>query len=334
MTRARTPSASGRVLRLARAIAAGLAALIVILLLLPPPGASGIRSHPDPARGFTEALRGAAKIEARDTRGVNPECRTRLMTHGVRTRDALVLIHGLTNCPRQFETLAARFHARGWNVLVARIPHHGLADRMTEDLGQLDAIELARFTDELIDVAAGLGERVTIAGLSLGGVAAAWAGQERPDVHRAVAIAPMFGVAHVPRTFTGLLARALLAIPDRFVWWDSKARERLEGPRQVYPRFSTRAIGEILRLGFAVQARASRDRPAATTLSVVSVGGDPAVDNGASAAIVARWKRSGARVDTYEFPRALGLDHDLIDPEQVGARIDLVYPELERIIAP
>ncbi len=318
----------------AAAIVVAVSTLIVIVLLLPPPGASGIRSHPSPARDFPDAMRRAAVLEARDTPDVNPNCRTRLLTHGDRTPDALVLIHGLTNCPRQFELLATRFHARGWNVIVARIPHHGLADRMTEDLGQLDAAELARFTDELVDIGAGLGEHVTIAGLSLGGTAAAWAGQERRELHHAVAIAPMFGVSRVPRAFTGLLTRALLTFPDRFVWWDSKARERLAGPPQVYPRFSTRAIGEILRLGMAVRADAGRRAPAAGTLSMVSVGGDPAVDNASSAEIVSRWKRHGARVDTYEFPRALRLNHDLVDPEQFGARIDVVYPELERILSP
>jgi len=308
--------------------------LVLVAMLLPPPGLAGIQSRPDPARGFDDALRRAAAIEARDTPEVNPDCRTRLLTHGARTRDALVLIHGITNCPRQFDVLARRFHGRGWNVIVARIPHHGLKDRMTDDLGQLDAAEMARFTDELIDVAAGLGERVTIAGLSLGGVAAAWAGQERPEVYRAVAIAPMFGVAHLPRGLTAPFTRALLVMPDRFIWWDAKARERLEGPPQVYPRFSTRAIGEVLRLGLAVQAGAARHKPAAHELALVNVEGDPAVNNAASEAIVSRWKHFGARVETYEFPKELGLNHDLIDPDQVGARIDVVYPELERMLSP
>ena len=45
-----------------------------------------------------------------------------------------------------------------------------------------------------VDIAAGLGDQVTIAGLSAGGVVAAWAAQHRRDVHRAVLIAPSLGV--------------------------------------------------------------------------------------------------------------------------------------------
>ena len=44
-------------------------------------------------------------------------------------------------------------------------------------------------------------------------------------------------------------------------------------------------------------------------------------------------RAGGTRVDTYEFPRALGLNHHLIDSEQVGLRIDVVYAELERILS-
>lgn len=315
-------------------IVVGLVTMVALLVALPPPDLSRLESHPQPARSYAEALEQWGTLAAADSADVNPECRSQVLVHGVRTRNVLVLLHGLTNCPKQFVRLGDHFHEQGWNVIIVRLPHHGLADRMTTDLARLDAHELVRLTDRVIDVAVGLGDRVTVAGLSLGGVAAAWAGQERAEVRRAVMIAPLFGVAPIPALFTAGLARALLLLPNRFVWWNDRERERLHGPPQVYPRFSTRALGETLRLGFAVRSAAEHRAPAAHEVVLVSIGGDPAVHNGLSAQVVSMWRRHGAAVETYEFPSRLHLGHDVIDPEQVGARIDLVYPELERLLDP
>ena len=44
------------------------------------------------------------------------------------------------------------------------------------------------------------------------------------------------------------------------------------------------------------------------------------------------WKRRGGIVRSFEFPAVLKLSHDMIDPEQVGAKIDVVYPMLDQLI--
>jgi len=60
---------------------------------------------------------------------------------------------------------------------------------------------------------------------------------------------------------------------------------------------------------------------------MITVGGDIAADNGAAAALVDAWRAHGAsRVFTYEFPEALHLNHDVVDPEQVGGNPSLTYP--------
>lgn len=66
-----------------------------------------------------------------------------------------------------------------------------------------------------------------------------------------------------------------------------------------------------------------------TEALVITVGSDAAIDNGAAAALPRAWashRRDAARV--YEFPARLGLNHDIIDPEQVGGNPALVYPVL------
>ena len=65
---------------------------------------------------------------------------------------AVLLFHGFTNCPQQFDELARRFHARGCNVYVPRIPHHGLKDRLTRDLENVTVDELADFTTSAFEL--------------------------------------------------------------------------------------------------------------------------------------------------------------------------------------
>jgi len=307
--------------------AGALVAVVAWLLFVPP--ATRFVSHPDPAPDYAAALRRIEALRAAEPSDLNPLCRLELMSHGRRTGRAVILLHGLTNCPRQFEALGRELHARGANVLIARIPHHGLADRLTPDMERLTANELTRFGDQTIDIGRGLGDSVTVAGLSLGAVVAAWLAQERSDVDRAIVIAPVFGVPQLWAPLTPGLTRVFRWIPDQFVWCDDKMRERVPGPPYVYPRFSTRALGEVLRLGAAVEVAARRTAPRAGAVTLVTVEDDPAVNNRAALDVERSWRaRAGGRIGAYQFPRRLRLGHDLIDPLQPYQRVDLVYPVL------
>ena len=111
-------------------------------------------------------------------------------------------------------------------------------------------------------------------------------------------------------------------------------REKLLGPRYCYPRFSTRGLAEILRLGFAVAERARRSPPAARSIVMVTNPLDQAVNRDLNSALVIRWRaRAPLATETFEFPATLELGHDLIDPEQPSQHVDRVYPALLEIIA-
>ena len=96
--------------------------------------------------------------------------------------------------PAQFERVAADLFDRGHNVVVPRLPQHGHADRMSTALERLRAEELYEAVTDYVSVAQELGERVTVAGFSLGGLLAAWIGQHY-EIDRCVPIAPFFGIA-------------------------------------------------------------------------------------------------------------------------------------------
>ena len=124
---------------------------------------------------------------------MNPVCQLKLITHDRKVERAIILVHGYTNCPQQFNTLGQQFYDLGYNVLIAPLPHHGLADRMIEEHGLLTAEELAAYADETVDLAQGLGDQVVMMGISAGGVTTAWAAQHRSDIDLAVIISPAFG---------------------------------------------------------------------------------------------------------------------------------------------
>jgi pimeloyl-ACP methyl ester carboxylesterase len=317
-----------------RILAVLLALLAVAAVLLLRPAAQRFPAHPHPATNYADALRRVAAVEARDKTAIAPECRTLLLTHGTRAARAVVLLHGLTNCPEQFRALGERLHERGANVYIPRLPEHGLADRMTTALARLDARAMCEATDEAVDIGCGLGDSVIVVGLCIGGSMAAWAAQERADVARAVAIAPLQGLARARGALTLPAMNLMLMLPNQFVWWDGKVKTDLPGPKHVYPRFSTRSVAQALLLGAAVEAEARRAPPAVRSIVMVTVGSDVAVDNPAVARLVSVWRAHGARVTAYEFPERLGLNHDIIDPEQVGGNPALVYPVLLDLIAP
>jgi alpha-beta hydrolase superfamily lysophospholipase len=307
----------------------GAPVLILALSERPP----DLRPRPHPAASFPEAVRRIAAVQAAEDARISPLGRTLLFDHGQRTGRAVLLLHGFANCPQQFRALAQRLHAAGANVYVPRLPHHGLADRMTDDLRHLTAEELLRFSDAQVDIACGLGDTLVVAGLSLGGLQAAWAAQTRPEVDRVVLISPLFGLALVPRPLLAPLRQFWLCTPNEFLWWDPRVREALPGPRHVYPRYATRALAEALREASAVARDVGRRAPAAHSVLVVTVAGDQAVDNAETGRVVRAWRRhGGGRVVTYEFPRSWRLGHDIIDPQQPYQRVALVYPVLERLI--
>lgn len=267
----------------------------------------------------------------RDTLALYEGCGTSALLAGRPTPRAFVLFHGITNCPLQFAELAESLRAGGDNVLVPRVDHHGLADRMTPDLENLQAEELAALATECVGIARGLGDTVVVSGLSTSGVLAAWAATNLP-VDRAVVIAPAFAPPWRPAFVAPLVTRLSLRLHNIFVWWDDRLEEDLPGPKQCYPRFSTRAMGEAYRLGEDVMRTLARRPLAARDLVVVTTAGDEAVDNARAAAFAARGRAAGARVREYAFAARDSVVHDMIDPVQVGQRVSLTYPVLLRYL--
>jgi len=313
---------------------AGILAAPLVYVAFAPIPEGPTPASPSPARDYPEAIARFERSFAAQDKSVRGDCRPRLLTHGRKTGRAMVLLHGFTNCPMQFDSLATLLHRRGFNVYQPRVPRHGLADRMTTELADLTAEELAGSAEEALDLAHGLGDSVTVVGLSSTAVAAAWLAVHRGDLDQAVVIAPALSPRDVGLGWTKRLTSALLLAPNFFTWWDSKLKEGVGGPRQCYPRFASRGLAQVYRLGFAALAGATAAKPAARDVVILTTAADEGVGNAAAHELARRWRVHGGNVRTYEFPESLDVRHDMIDPEQPYQRIAIAYPEILRAVAP
>jgi len=309
----------------------GLAALsllaIVILLALVPAGSGDLQPAADPADGYAEAERRVSEIQAGEEGRVCDECGTRLYSHGGRTDAVVVLIHGLSNSPRQFQEMGEQLYMAGYNVYIPRMPYHGLASHDVSELSRIRVNDLVGYADESVDIAAGLGDRVIVAGLSGGGSVVAWVAQNRGDVDKAVLIAPLVGIKQLPGFANGLFVNLFTRLPGIDMASPSEPERE-----HVYRGQSSRGVAEYLLLARGVVGQAREAPPAVDDITVIINGADDQVNNGMVESLAERWRGSGATITTYEFPGELGLPHDVIDVSNPDADTQVTYPAIIGLI--
>lgn len=280
---------------------------------------------------YFEGIRIAGAIKDLDGPNVNPLCRSRLYMHGRRVDRSLVLLHGFTNCPQQFDALGRTFYERGWNVFIPRYPRHGYADRLNTSISELRADHLLAVANRSADAGAAMGERLTVAGLSLGGILTGVLAQSRDDVSRAVLIAPMLGLRPIPGPALTAISRAATWLPNFYMWWNNSLKDKI-GPPYGYPRFSTHAYAALFETGRVLVMSARKSAPRARSIAVVTNAAEPRLDNRFTYSLVQSWRAHGAAVETHEFPASDHLPHDLIDPGNAAQNNQLVYPIVTRLI--
>lgn len=304
-----------------------LIAAVLLAARFAPISTAGIKAHPDPAPDPGAAAARFAAYAA-SPRPLNPLCHPEILDHGGRTRLAVVLLHGVSSCPRAFVDFAPQLHARGHTVISLRMPENGYADRATDAMKAITAERLAAWGDTAVDIAAGFGDEVAVLGISAGGTVAAWVGQTRPEVARAVLVAPMFGLGGLGAGANRAIMRLALSLPDISIWKDPVLRASFEGMPHAYKRQSSRATGEIMRLGHAAFGRASASRAAASAGALVTNDADTAVSNPMAERFAAAWVAHGLPVARVVFDASHRLGHELIDPLEPGSDPALTYPVL------
>ena len=272
------------------------------------------------------------QLRARDHAGVGAKGRTIAHLHGRRRARAVVLLHGMSASPPQFERFARDLFARGHNVVVPRLPRHGHADRLSTALAQLRPDDLYEAVGEYVAIGRELGERVTIAGFSLGGLLAAWTAQHH-DVDRCVAIAPFLGVSWLPGLLMTGAAELLLRIPNRFHWWDPILRER-QMPEHGYPRYSTHAVAHAFRIARELLVEARNSAPRARHVVLIANERESTVNNRAIHRLYRHWRALHPDMVELAILRGLPRSHDVVEPLRRGDLAERAYPMLLQAIDP
>jgi esterase/lipase len=279
-----------------------------------------------PAANYEDAMERVRSFKALDDASILPEAQTALYDCGKRTPLAVVLFHGYTNNPAQFSKFAPMLQERGVNVLVPRMPEHGDKDRMTKRLNNLTAEAVVASANEAVDIAFGLGERVGVLGISMGGSLSAYFAQYR-KIAISVPVAPEFALLQMPYGLSRTVGWIVRHVPNAFLWWDPRLKASLQ-PKTAYPRFSTHALAQTLRIGDEVYKAAERGRQQAERIVPVVNRCDPAVNNDVTKEVAtnwAGWNRNGVE---YVEMRNLNEWHDIIEWRNPKAQIDIVYPRL------
>lgn len=293
-----------------------------------------------PATSFEGAMmRLQAIIKAQNAQPeLMPVCHTKVMSHGEKVENVIVLFHGLTSCPEQFAQLGERFFGKGYNVIIPLQPHHGEKDRLNPSLPEMSSEELAQFATQYIDIARGLGESVTIAGISGGGTLTTWLAQTRDDIQTAMPISPFLGIRFVPTWLNRPVAKLLDKIPNIWMWWDPIKKE--DNPftdAYQYPRYTTKAIAAYMRLGFIAERAAKVAAPTVKVI-VVSNESDLSVNLGVIDQFVCLWRENPGKGDTdihiqsYRFDSSLKLPHDIITPQRFEGNTTIVYPKIFELL--
>jgi len=312
----------------------GIVVAFAAFLLLKPVDVPASLATTRPAASHDDAISRFAAMERREAgQDLLPVCRSKLLDHGARVERAIVLFHGYTNCPEMFEKLGETLFAAGYNVLIPLAPEHGETDREHSTLSDLTAEELIAYGDEAVDVAAGLGDEVTVLGLSGGGVVAAYLAQFREDVDLAIPAAPFLGLRSVPAVLTSALVNLADLLPP--IAWGIPESMASGGEYAPYAGLdnNTRSAAAYMRLGRLVLDDAARNpHRAGRTVTVVNEG-DDTVNNELADELTSRWRAlAPGSTGEHRFPASLALPHDLVGPDRVDEQTSVTYPVLLKLV--
>lgn len=294
-----------RVLRIAGVVLAVLL-LAVLAIYVWPLRSDSLSARSVPALSYEQAQSRATAAVQRDTADatVTPDCRTQLLTHGKRTTKAVLLLHGYTDCPAQFDELAHRYYDAGYNVYLPRAPRQGVTD--TKAHAGLHATELTGYADDALTVTTGLGEQVTVAGLSGGGVLATWVTEWRPDaVDHLLVLSPFYDPA-----------------ASQAPAWQVKPLMVLYGFRVLPDHFNSHgfsyaALSQYLRIVRNFPEHPAKGKLA--SVAVVTSEGDTNIDLGEAVSVPRKLAgAAGLRAATFSIPASWNIGHDVVDPDGLG----------------
>lgn len=302
----------------------------------PPAAAAGRAAAVDRLRAYAAAEKALP---------LQPGSETRLYLHpDPAPRGVLVMYHGFSAGTWQFDLLAKKAYAAGYDVVVPRLPGHGLKDAQgVEDPSQLPkAADWSRYQDfaeQTYQLARGLGGPLSVLGLSVGANVALDVAEHHPEIQRVVAYAPFLAppgfagklisaVQALDKVTFGLAGRLLDFVP--WGWGKESEAETASGKRPGHSKFPLGTIYAATQLGSRLIADGPKAR-APIQFFVTDV--DDAADN---PTIRRLHDRAGGdpRNGWYRFTAAEGIPHPMVHPQEDRGKghTPLLYAETMKFL--
>lgn len=271
-----------------------------------------------------------AIVDAEKAMRLQPGAQSRVYVQSGPAKGTLVMYHGFSAGTWQFEILARRAYAAGYNVYIPRLPGHGLqAAAGGEDSSQLLTgrtwREYETFADSTFQDVQGLGAPVIAVGLSVGGAVALSAAQQHPEIARVAVCAPFLdaaGPTKVALRVGGALSAISLGLAGKVfglfpVKWSRDIREKTaSGERPGHTTFNPSSIYAVTLFGRDIVENAAELK---APVQFITTAGDPAASE---STIRQLYDRAGgaARHGWYQYPKAEKVPHAMIHPfEDNGA---------------
>jgi acetyl esterase/lipase len=199
---------------------------------------------------------------------------------------------------------------------------------MTSDLMWGNRRELIKWTDDAIDIGAGLGDHVIVSGLSAGGTLSAWAAKNRSEVSEAVLVAPLVQPQILPTWTIKPIYQLTPVLPPIWIWWNPAKKEAQKAPEMAYPRYTARSLGDFLAIADSLSHGKPQRKGQLAKVVVITNAADIAVRNDVALDVLAKSLKPLSREwATHEIPSSYRWKHDVIDPlgENVGRSAEIYH---------
>ncbi len=309
-------------------IVAALCGMVLLLLWLGlwPLGQEDLQARPQPVVEYDTAVNRFRQIRVAERAYVDQASASLLLTHGFKTARAYILVHGITNSPLQWQELGRILFDLGHNVLILRMPYHGMLSHHVAELKPITAGHLRAYADLAVDIGAGMGDELVVAGISGGATVAAWMAQNRSEVERCLLLAPFFGIHRIPEPLTAILGNAFSRIPN-VVFHSPHERERA----WAYRGEATRGIAAFLVLGKQVLRQGRAGLAPVGPVATLTTAVEDTANNATTTALLDLWRQNGTAAQALEFPVELAIPHNSIDPGTNPFKKAVVYAAMLRL---
>lgn len=240
-------------------------------------------------------------------------------------KGTLLMFHGFSAGPWQYEFLAKKAFDAGYNVFVPRMPGHGFLDpdgrvNSRELPTARTAFQYEAFADNAYQEALALGAPISVTGLSVGGAVALRVAEKHPEVKHVVAYATFLRPKSMAWLFDS--ARAVDAVPLNigdgvlsavpWGWGDECHAVAASGQRAGICDFSIGALNGALAFGDTV-LKATGDLKMPVQFFVSAA--DDAADEDA---LKQAYLKSGgaAKNGWYYYPKEEGIPHPMLHPSE------------------